>query len=52
MNIDKKLLKKQYVALQLLILNEPDSVLWGLVEMLGDMIDADVQTITYGKWEV
>jgi hypothetical protein len=36
-NVDIELLQEQYWALQELIEDKPNSELWGLVEMIGDM---------------
>jgi hypothetical protein len=38
-NVDMDLLAKQYEELQICVINEPDNVLWGLVEMIGDILD-------------
>jgi hypothetical protein len=35
-NVDRELLYKQYIELQVLLENDQDHVLWGLVEMIGD----------------
>ena len=31
--------EKQYQELQICIINEPDNVLWGLVEMIGNALE-------------
>ena len=41
-NVDMELLEQQYQELQIYIINEPDSILWGLVEMIGDVLDDTV----------
>ena len=39
-NIDLDILEKQYKELQWILDGSPESDLWGLVAMIGDMLDA------------
>lgn len=40
-NVDVSVLQKQYEELQWLLDGSPQSDLWGLVEMIGDILDVE-----------
>lgn len=40
-NVDTRLLKQQYDELVLIIEDNPSSIIWGMVDMIGDMLDEE-----------